>query len=125
MRRARSPGRDRPPRRKRRRGPRHGGVDLVGPGARDLLEHRLGGGLEHVAACRQATPRLRLDASAPSSANSIVRIGPLNVRLAETTYQIVTAAITRDRHDRRVVDRRPAEAVLEEHPGLGWSAGRR
>ena len=95
---------ERAPRPERGARPRDGLVDLGDAGARNLLEHRLGGGLDDCEGLAHGiclSDRRRRHGAAPmpcatgaASGSSIVRIGPLNQFLAETWYQIVTAMIT-------------------------------
>ncbi len=73
-----------------------GGVDLLDAGARNLLEHRLGGGLDH---CQRGRSCGYAGISAASSGvsmsgSSTVLTGPLKVCLAPASHAIQTPTIT-------------------------------
>ncbi len=92
---ARAPGASSRQARERGAGPRDGLVDLLDAGARDLLEHRLGGGLDH---CERVAHRYvgisAGSAGVSTSGSSTVLTGPLNVFLAPASHAIQTPAIT-------------------------------
>jgi hypothetical protein len=88
-------GRQIPPRRKRGTGPRDGLVDLLDAGARDLLEHRLGRGLDHSEHLAHRYVGINAaSAGVSTSGSSTVLTGPLNVFLAPASQAIQTPAIT-------------------------------